>query len=130
MRTIDARDEECRSVLVDALVVNRLREVLVFPIKRSGQIAAYMAFYAKDTPFDEVDRKFIVFISEFVHDRITAIKTREKLQASLLELANREKYSSYKAISLSMAHHVNTPLGTAATCNALIESTVATLESH
>ncbi|MGC6418037.1 MAG: sensor histidine kinase [Bradymonadia bacterium] len=115
--------------LCEPLVIERLRQVLIVPIRRNDEIEAYVAYYAKDQCFDDLDKKFIVLVSEFVHDKVASIETRGKLEASLLELAEKKRYSSYRNISLAMAHHVNTPLSVSVNCNALIDAKVDDLDS-
>ena len=131
MRSIDLEtDTRDDDYLCTSLVIERLREVLILPIKRNDKIEAYVAYYAKDQLFDDLDKKFIVLMSEFLHDKISAIQTNERLQASLEELATKKKYSSYKNISLAMAHHINTPLGVSTTCTSQIASSVRHLQRH
>ena len=54
--------------LCEPLVIDRLRQVLIVPIRRNQAIEAYVAYYAKDQCFDELDKKFIL-VSGFVMTR-------------------------------------------------------------
>ena len=130
MKAIHVTGEPDESKFLCASLVNeRLREVMIVPISRQAGINAYVTYYSREGGFGDLDQKFMGLVSEFIHDKLTAIQTKDRLNASLIELAEQRKYVSFRNISLALAHHVNTPLNVASTCNRFGESTVADLQA-
>ena len=86
----------------EPLVIDRLRGVLIVPIRRNQATRPTLRITPRTNALTNSTKSSSYSVSLFM---TRWNRLRRDLEASLLELAEKKRYSSYRNISLAMAHH-------------------------